>query len=91
MTKANHTPAQGIMFKFTYRTDPKYKPTEVFDVITFFPGSDGTLLKHSAKYHAMKTGAINVEPITPQQYQELIDEEAKRSQTTTIAEETHQA
>ncbi len=79
------------MFKFTYKTDPKYKPNEVFDVVRFFPGSDSTLLKHNAKNHAMKSGAINVEPITPQQYQELIDEETKRSQTKTVTEETHQA
>lgn len=91
MTNANTTPAQGIMFKFTYRANPKVNPMEVFDVIRFFPGTDGNLIKYNAKNHAMKSGAISVKPITPQQYQELINEETKRSQTKTVTEEAHQA
>ena len=75
------------MFKFTYREDPKRDPDRVFDVIRFFPGNDATLLKHSAMNHATKTGAIGVISITPQQYQELINEEAERTQTTTVTKE----
>lgn len=80
----NNTPIQGIMFKFTYRADPKRDPNSVFDVIRFFHGTDATLLKHNAKNHAMKSGAIAVEPISEAQYKELLNEEAKRTQTETI-------
>lgn len=87
----NNKPAQGIMFKFTYRTDPKYKPDEVFEVVRFFPGSDGKMLEYNAKNHAMKSGAIAVATLTPEQYKELIDEENKSTKTETVTEETHQA
>ena len=85
------TPTQGIMFKFTYKADPKHNPHQVFDVVRFFPGSDATLLDHNAKNHAMKTGALSVTTLTEQQYKELINEEAKRNKTETITAETHQA
>lgn len=84
---SNTTPAQGIMFKFTYRENPRLDPDRVFDVIRFFPGTDATLLKHSAMNHAAKTGAIGVISITPEQYKELINEEAERTQTTTVTKE----
>lgn len=80
----NSTPAQGVMFKFTYRADPKHNPQQVFDVVRFFQGSDATLLNHNAKNHAMKTGALGVTTLTEQQYKELINEEAKRTQTESI-------
>lgn len=76
--------AQGIMFKFTYRQDPKRDPNLVFDVVRFFPGDDMTTIKLNAKYHASKTGAIGVSALTEAEYKELLDEEAKRTQTETI-------
>lgn len=76
--------AQGIMFKFTYRQDPKRDPNLVFDVVRFFPGADATLLKYNAMNHAQKTGAIGVSTLTEAEYKELLDEEAKRTQTETI-------
>lgn len=83
--------AQGIMFKFTYRADPKGNPNKLFDVVRFFPGSDAKLLKYNAQNHAMKSGAIAVTSLTQEQYKELIDEEAKRSKTETVTKEAHQA
>jgi hypothetical protein len=80
----NSTPPQGVMFKFTYRSDPKHNPQEVFDVVRFFQGSDATMLNHNAKNHAMKTGALDVTTLSEQQYKELLNEEAKRTQTDTI-------
>ena len=82
---------QGIMFKFTYRADPKRDPQQVFDVVRFFPGTDATALGHSAKNHAMKSGALSVATLTEEQYKELINEEAQRTQTSTTTAETHQA
>lgn len=85
------TPAQGVMFKFTYLEDPKHNPDRVFDVVRFFQGSDAAQIKLNAKYHAFKTGAIAVSTLTPQQYQELINEEAKQESSNTTTEEAHQA
>lgn len=83
------TVAQGIMFKFTYRTDPKHKPDEVFDVIRFFPGSDATLLKYNAQNHAMKSGAIAVTSITPEQYKELLNEKDQSQSSDAAAKEAN--
>ena len=80
----NSTPAQGIMFKFTYKSDPKHDPDRVFDVVRFFPGTDAKMLDYAAKNHAMNSGALSVTTLTEQQYKELINEEAKRTQTETI-------
>lgn len=79
--------AQGIMFKFTYRADPKTNPNKLFDVVRFFQGSDAKLLNYNAQNHAMKSGAIAVTSLTQEQYKELIDEEAKRSKTETATKE----
>lgn len=80
---------QGIMFKFTYKENPKVDPNRVFDVIRFFEGTDAQLLKYNAKNHAMKSGAISVSTLTEEQYKELINEEAKRNQTETVTKETN--
>ncbi len=79
---ANTQPIQGIMFKFTYLEDPRNHPDRVFDVVRFFQGTDAKVLKYNAMNHAQKTGAIAVKSITPQQYEELINEETKQKQTT---------
>lgn len=81
----------GIMFKFTYREDPKRNPNAVFDVVRFFAGTDAKLLQHNAKNHAMKTGAVAVSTLTEQQYKELLDEESKQGKTITATAEAHQA
>lgn len=83
MTTADK-PAQGIMFCFTYRENPRTDPDRVFDVVRFFPGTDATLLKHNAKYHAHKTGAIAVRTLTAQQYEELVNAQAEQTETTVI-------
>jgi hypothetical protein len=87
----NSTPAQGIMFKFTYKSNPKHEPDRVFDVVRFFAGTDATKLGYAAKNHAMNSGALAVTTLTEEQYKELINEEAKRTQTETVTAETHQA
>ena len=81
--------AQGIMFKFTYREDPMRDPTKVFDVVRFFPGTNAKQLNYNAQNHAMKSGAVAVTALTQEQYKELIDEEAKRTQTTTVTKEAN--
>lgn len=75
--------AQGVMFKFTYRVKPG-KKDEVFDVVRFFEGSDGNLIKLNAKHWASKTGAIAVSNLTPEQYLELLNEETEQTETTVI-------
>lgn len=82
----NSIAAQGIMFCFTYRENPRTDPLGRYDVIRFFPGTDATLVKHSAMNHANKSGALSVRPLTSQQYQELLEnEKAKQTTSTTIA------
>lgn len=76
--------AQGIMFKFTYKADPKHNPELVFDVVRFFQGDNSERIQHNALNHAQKTGAIGVSTLTEAEYKELLDEEAKRTQTETI-------
>lgn len=82
---------QGVMFKFTYREDPKRDPNLVFDVVKFFAGSDATRIKHNAKNHAQKTGAIAVTTLTQAQYEELINEEAKQTTSSTATAQADQA
>lgn len=79
-------PAQGIMFCFTYRDNPRTDPLGRYDVIRFFPGTDATLLKYCAMNHAHKTGALSAKPLTSKEYLELLEnEKAKQTASTTIA------
>lgn len=80
MTKSKQ-PAQGIMFCFTYRDNPRTDPTGRYDVIRFFPGTDAALLKYCAMNHAHKTGAISAKPLTSQEYQELLENEKAKQIT----------
>ena len=87
MEKTQH---EGVMYKFTYRSDPRHKPNEVFDLVMFFDGSDHARIKNNALYHARKTGAIAVKPITPQQYEDMLNEKTESTTTTIIAQEENQ-
>jgi hypothetical protein len=86
MTQSN----SGVMVRLSYRDNPRTNPTGRFDVVRFFAGHDNEAIRNNIKYHVQKTGALGVEALTPQQYQELLDEETKSTKTSTAAKETHQ-
>ncbi len=87
MTQSN----RGVMFRLSYKENPRTNPLGRYDVIRFFPGDSDAMIRNNVKYYAHKTGAIRVEALTPQQYQELLNEETKSTKTKTVTKETHQA
>lgn len=80
----------GTMARFTYRADPKNDPKLVFDVVRPVTGMSQEEIKHNIKYYAMKTGAVSAQGLTKEQYEEMVNEATKQTQTSIITEETHQ-
>jgi hypothetical protein len=82
---------KGAMVKFTYRKDPKRDPNLVFDLVSSVLGADELGIKQNIKYYAMKTGALNAVALTQEQYEDMVNEAAKQSTSSTATEETNQA
>ena len=90
MTKLDKNQLLGTMARFTYRADPKHDSNKVFDLVKPVVGKTQEDIKHNIKYYAMKTGAINAQGLTQQQYEEMVNEATKQTTSSTATEEENQ-
>ena len=85
----HNTQLIGAMVRYTYRQDPKRDPNLVFDVVKTVVGKTQEDIKNNIKYYAMKTGAVQAQALTQEQYEDMIDEANRQSKTATSTTETN--